>query len=77
LPLHFANNYAGANLIHLLAYLGTDLTGYDFSRLTIRDCDLRSLNLHRVNFTKASFRDCLVVAPIAQLNFGIPICILM
>ena len=57
-----ADNYGGANLIHLLAHLGTDLTGYDFSRLTIRDCDLRSLNLHQVNFTKASFRDCLFAA---------------
>ena len=57
-----ADNYGGANLIHLLAYFGTDLTGYDFSRLTIRDCDLRSLNLHQVNFTKASFRDCLFAA---------------
>ena len=56
------NNYAGANIIHLLAHLGTDLTGYDFSRLTIRDCDLRSLNLHRVNFTQAHFRDCIFAA---------------
>ena len=62
LPLHFSDNYGGANLIHLLAHLGTDLTGYDFSDLTIRDCDLRSLNLHRVNFTKVSFRDCLFAA---------------
>ena len=46
-----SDNYGGANLIHLLAHLGTDLTGYDFSRLTIRDCDLRSLSLHHVNFT--------------------------
>jgi WD40 repeat protein len=57
-----AFNYGGANLIHFLAHLGTDLTGYDFSRLTIRDCDLRSLNLHRVNFTQASFRDCIFAA---------------
>jgi WD40 repeat protein len=62
LPLQFADNYGGANLIHLLAHLRTDLTGYDFSRLTIRNCDLRSLNLHQVNFTKASFRDCLFAA---------------
>ncbi|MFN5138361.1 MAG: NB-ARC domain-containing protein [Pseudanabaena sp.] len=62
LPLQFADNYGGANLIHLLAHLGTDLTGYDFSELTIRDCDLRSLNLHRVNFTRASFRDCTFAA---------------
>jgi WD40 repeat protein len=57
-----ADNYGGANLIHFLAHLGTDLTGYDFSRITIRDCDLRSLNLHRVNFTQAHFRDCIFAA---------------
>jgi WD40 repeat protein len=56
------NNYASANIIHLLVHLGTDLTGYDFSRLSIRDCDLRSLNLFRVNFSKVSFRDCLFAA---------------
>jgi len=54
-----SDNYGGANIIHLLAHLGTDLTGYDFSDLTIRDCDFRSLNLHRVNFTRADLRDCL------------------
>ena len=54
--------YGGANLLNLLAQLGTDLTGYDFSRLTIRNCDLRSLNLHHVNFTKTTFRDCLFAA---------------
>lgn len=54
--------YGGANLLNLLAQLGTNLTGYDFSRLTIRNCDLRSLKLHRVNFTKATFRDCLFAA---------------
>ena len=62
LPLQFMNNYGGANLIHLLVHLGTDLTGYDFSQLTIRDCDLRSLSLHRVNFSQSHFRDCLFAA---------------
>ncbi|NUN66390.1 NACHT domain-containing protein [Pseudanabaena biceps] len=57
-----SDNYGGANLIYLLVHLGTDLTGYDFSRLTIRDCDLRSLNLHLVNFTQSHFRDCLFAA---------------
>jgi hypothetical protein len=50
--------YGGGNLLNLLVQLETDLTGYDFSRLTIRNCDLRSLNLHGVNFTQATFRDC-------------------
>ncbi|OYQ64428.1 hypothetical protein B9G53_12040 [Pseudanabaena sp. SR411] len=53
------DNYSGANLIHLLAHLGTNLTGYNFSKLTLRNCDLRSLKLHRVNFTKTTFLDCI------------------
>jgi len=48
-----SDNYGGTNLIHLLVQLGTDLTGYNFSRLTIRDWDLRSRTLHRVNFSQA------------------------
>jgi len=54
--------YGGGNLLNLLAQLETDLTGYDFSRLNIRNCDLRSLNLHQVNFTQTKFRDCVFAA---------------
>ncbi|MBN3909245.1 MAG: NACHT domain-containing protein [Nostoc sp. NMS1] len=61
--------YGGGNLLNLLTQLETDLTGYDFSRLTIRNCDLRwrspthaSLNLHRVNFTQTTFRECVFAA---------------
>ncbi|MBD2200486.1 MULTISPECIES: WD40 repeat domain-containing protein [Calothrix] len=61
--------YGGGNLLHLLAQLETDLTGYDFSHLKVRECDLRwrsppqaSLNLHRVNFTQTTFRDCVFAA---------------
>jgi len=54
--------YGGGNLLNLLAQLETDLTGYDFSRLTIRNCDLRLLNLHQVNFTQTTFRDCVFAA---------------
>ncbi|MGF2035134.1 MAG: NB-ARC domain-containing protein [Nostoc sp. CmiVER01] len=54
--------YGGGNLLNLLIQLETDLTGYDFSRLTIRNCDLRLLNLHRVNFTQTTFRECVFAA---------------
>ncbi|MCC5641660.1 hypothetical protein LC607_01530 [Nostoc sp. CHAB 5824] len=54
--------YGGGNLLNLLAQLETDLTGYDFSCLTIRNCDLRLLNLHRVNFTQTTFRECVFAA---------------
>lgn len=54
--------YGGGNLINLLAQLEIDLTGYDFSRLNIRQADLRNLNLHKVNFTGATFQDCAFAA---------------
>lgn len=50
--------YGGGNLLNLLAQLEIDLTGYDFSRLNIRQADLRNLNLHQVKFTEAKFQDC-------------------
>ncbi len=54
--------YGGGNVLNLLTQLETDLTGYDFSRLTIRNCDLRSLKLHQVNFSQTTFRDCVFAA---------------
>ncbi|MBE8969359.1 NACHT domain-containing protein [Nostocales cyanobacterium LEGE 12452] len=54
--------YGGGNLLNLLTQLETNLTGYDFSHLTIRNCDLRSLNLHRVNFSQTTFQDCVFAA---------------
>ncbi|PZV19631.1 MAG: hypothetical protein DCF20_01085 [Pseudanabaena sp.] len=53
--------YAGGNLLNLLCYLHIDLTGYDFSNLSIWQADLRAVELHRVNFSncdlaKSAFR---------------------
>jgi len=45
--------YAGGNLINLLWQLHIDLTGYDFSDLTVWQAYLQDMNLHRVNFTNA------------------------
>ncbi|MDJ0596122.1 MAG: NB-ARC domain-containing protein [Pleurocapsa sp. MO_226.B13] len=42
--------YAGGNIINLLCQLGVNLTGYDFSRLTIWQADLQEVNLRSVNF---------------------------
>ena len=43
--------YAGGNLVNLLCCLNIDLTGYDFSNLSIWQADLREVELHQVNFT--------------------------
>jgi WD40 repeat protein len=58
--------YAGGNLLNLLCQLQTDLTGYDFSGLTVWQADLRQVNLHRVNFahcdlTQSVFMETLAI----------------
>ncbi|HEY9628209.1 MAG TPA: hypothetical protein V6C84_12990 [Coleofasciculaceae cyanobacterium] len=45
--------YAAGNLLNLFRQLGTDLTGYDFSELTIWHAYLQDVALHRVNFAAA------------------------
>ncbi|AUB38343.1 WD40 repeat [Nostoc flagelliforme CCNUN1] len=45
--------YAGGNLLNILCQLQTDLSGYDFSDLTIWQAYLQGVNLHRVNFANA------------------------
>ena len=45
--------YTGGNIINLLGQMKTDLTGKDFSSLTIWQADLREMNLQNVNFSHA------------------------
>ncbi|GAB4199905.1 MAG: hypothetical protein Fur006_51000 [Coleofasciculaceae cyanobacterium] len=45
--------YAGGNVINLLCQLQTDLSGYDFSHLTVWQAYLQEVNLQRVNFAHA------------------------
>jgi len=60
LRVHSANrsNYGAGNLLNLFRQLETDLTEYDFSRLSIRQAYLQDVNLHRVNFAEAEFVNC-------------------
>jgi WD40 repeat protein len=67
--------YGGGNLLNLLVQLETDLSGYDFSHLNIRQADLRrrsptqaSLNLHQVNFTQTTFRECVFAATFSGIT---------
>ncbi|MDM9582843.1 NB-ARC domain-containing protein [Nostoc sp. GT001] len=46
--------YTTGNILNLLSHLETDLNGYDFSYLTVWQADLRSVNLHNVNFVHAN-----------------------
>jgi len=45
--------YAGGNAINLLCFLDIDLSGEDFSHITIWQAYLQNVNLHQVNFTGA------------------------
>ncbi|MBD2500555.1 WD40 domain-containing protein [Anabaena azotica] len=45
--------YTGGNILNLLCQLQTDLTGYNFSEMTIWQADLRNVKLHNVNFQNA------------------------
>ena len=62
------SGYGGGNLINLCRHLQLDLTGYDFSHLTIWQADLQQVNLHRVNFTYAN----LAKSSFTQIFGGLP-----
>ena len=49
-----ASEYGGGNLINLLSQLKINLANYDFSNLTIRQADLRRVNLSGLNFQNAA-----------------------
>lgn len=51
--------YCAGNVLNLFRYLGTDLTQYDFSLLTIRQADLRNLKLKNVSFNNSILKSCL------------------
>ncbi|NET37696.1 MAG: NACHT domain-containing protein, partial [Cyanothece sp. SIO1E1] len=46
-------DYTAGNILNLLCRLETDLTGHDFSGLTVWQADLRHVILHNVNFAQA------------------------
>ncbi|BAZ47631.1 WD-40 repeat-containing protein [Nostoc sp. NIES-4103] len=49
------HSYTAGNVLNLLCHLGTDLSGYDFSNLSVWQADLRNVKLHDVNFQNANF----------------------
>ncbi|MBC1224600.1 NACHT domain-containing protein [Nostoc sp. UCD121] len=48
-------SYTAGNILNLLCHLGTDLSSYDFSSLSIWQVDLQCIKLHNVNFQNADF----------------------
>ncbi|NDJ18385.1 NACHT domain-containing protein [Myxacorys almedinensis A] len=51
--------YGAGNVLNLLRYAGSDLTGYDFSELAVWQAHLQGATLHHVNFTNASLEKSL------------------
>jgi len=48
--------YVSGNIINLLRQLQVDLSGYDFSHLTVWQANLQGINLHNVNFANSDLR---------------------
>lgn len=61
-------SYGAGNLINLLSHLKADLTGTDFSCLTIRQADLRDTPLQQVNFANANFSSCVFADSVTDIN---------
>ncbi|AFZ16427.1 WD40 repeat domain-containing protein [Allocoleopsis franciscana] len=57
--------YAAGNVINLLRHIQTDLSGWDFSNLTVWQAYLQDVNLHQINFAGAD----LATSVFAE-NFG-------
>jgi len=53
---HLYSGYAVGNILNLLWVLETDLTGWDFSGVTIRQAYLQECNLYGVNFSQSEFK---------------------
>lgn len=59
--------YGAGNLINLMQHLKLDLTGYDFSQLTVRQAYLPTIALHRVNFAEANLDRSVWAQPLSSV----------
>ncbi|MEH1819309.1 MAG: NB-ARC domain-containing protein [Nostoc sp.] len=60
--------YTAGNILNLLCHLETDLSGYDFSYLTVWQADMRNMNLHNVNFAHANLAKCVFVETLGGIH---------
>lgn len=59
--------YAGGNVLNLLCQLQTDLSGWDFSHITIWQAYLGRVNLHRANFQAANLAKSVFTEALGQI----------
>ena len=61
-----SGGYSTGNLINLSHYFGFELTGYDFSNLTVRQAYLPEANLQNVNFAGADLTQSVFAQPLGD-----------
>ena len=61
------SGYAGGNLLNLFRQLDTDLTGYNFSGLTIWQAFLQDVALHQVSFVAADLAKSVFAQPLGSM----------
>jgi WD40 repeat protein len=59
--------YIGGNVLNLLCQLSSDLSGWDFSHLTVWQAYLGRVNLHHVNFAHANLRQSVFTETFSQI----------
>ncbi|MGJ5629803.1 NB-ARC domain-containing protein [Nostoc sp. CALU 1950] len=60
--------YTAGNILNMLCYLETDLSGYDFSHMTVWQGDMRSMNLHNANFAHADLGKCVFTETLGGIH---------
>lgn len=59
--------YTAGNLLNLLCSLQIDLSGYDFSHLTVRQAYLQGMNLHQVNFARSDLTKSVLTQTVGKI----------
>ncbi len=59
--------YLAGNIINIFCYLQIDLTGYDFSHLTLWSSYLQDTHLHQVNFAYSDLSKCVFAKQISSI----------
>ncbi len=62
--------YAGGNSLNLLLQIPVDITGYDFSRLTVWQAYLQNVRLHAVNFAEADLSHCVFTESLGNVLYA-------
>ncbi len=62
------SGYGMGNWLNLCIWLQIDLTGYDFSHLTVWQADLQQVNLHGVNFAYADLTHSIFAQTIGEIT---------